>query len=117
MPDLLKAGKVGYRVTATTKEKGQPPVTVGSDTREEPILLEEYLEGPVASVGLSVSVGASTEFAREKIEVSAWCTLPCKPEDKAIAEAYQRAAIIVMTEAQNRLDEASAKFFPNMGNS
>lgn len=72
------------------------------------------LTSPHASAGLSVSVGMSTKFAAQKIEVAVWCTLPCEATESEIALAYDRAATMVLTEADARLAQAGDRFFPEL---
>jgi len=109
------AGKIGWRLTVTARpKKGEPPITLYDKTSTEPLVADTPLPNPCASTGLSVTVGMSTEFARQKVEVGVWCTLPCAPDDASIAAAYERAATIAMTEADTRLSNAIAKFFPSL---
>jgi hypothetical protein len=68
----------------------------------------------MASVGVSLTVGRSTQYAREKIEVSAWCTLPCSPDEESIMSAYEAAYAFVEHESEERASQALEKFFPEL---
>ena len=114
-PDFTTpAGKLGWRVTVSESPKKGEVITLYDKTDTEPIVAEKPLTTPCASAGLSVTVGMSTEFARQKVEVGVWCTIPCATDDVSIAAAYERAAVIAMTEADTRLTNAIAKFFPSL---
>ena len=86
--------------------------TAEIDRTDQNFLPEEDLTGPLASVGISLSTGASTEYAREKYEISAWCTLPCRPNEAAIIETYRVAYTFCKNEIQRRRDEVEADAFP-----
>tara|TARA_R110002126_G_scaffold416_24_gene2870 strand:+ start:786 stop:1040 length:255 start_codon:yes stop_codon:yes gene_type:complete len=68
----------------------------------------------MATVGCSLTVAQSTEYSREKLEVTAWCTLPCLPEEESIQEAYQAAYNFVSAEVKARSDEATRDFLPHL---
>lgn len=112
---VTSAGKLGWRVTVSERpKKGAPENILYDASHEDPLLPDTPIPSPHATAGMSLTVGMSTEFARQKIEVGVWCTLPCAPDDKSIAAAYERAATIAMTEADTRLSNAIAKFFPHL---
>lgn len=112
---VTSAGKLGWRLTVSEKPtKNAPARTLHDETHEDPLLPDTPIPSPHATAGMSLCVGMSTEFARQKIEVGVWCTLPCTPDDAAIAAAYERAATIAMTEADTRLSNAVQKFFPSL---
>ncbi len=69
---------------------------------------------PMGSVGLSLTVGMSTKFAREKIEITVWETQPVflDPADKRRAREEINASLT--KEAAERLDAAVREFFPHM---
>lgn len=113
---ITQAGKHGYRITVTSRAgKGAPEITLYDYTSpSEPILPIELSPSPHATAGLSVSVGMSTPFGAQKVEVGVWCTLPCAPNEADIAVTYDRVASMVMTEADTRLHEALQRFFPEL---
>lgn len=66
------------------------------------------------SVGLSLSAGLSTGFStREKIEVSAWITLPCTEDPGDIQATYDVCYEWVLHQVREKLDDASGQFFPS----
>ena len=70
------------------------------------------MEGkPLASVGLSVTVGRSKKFAEKKLEIGAWCTMPCLPDPASMEEAYEICAAYVAEQADVRFNENFARFF------
>lgn len=103
-------GRRGSRVTI----KHPDGTSTDLPTRDEVIPMPEPTNQPMASVGVSLTVGRSSKFAREKIEASAWCTLPCLPEEEAIQETYEVAYNFVVHEVAERADQALAKFFPEL---
>ena len=102
------SGKFGSR--SKTERKGHAP---REEERNQQIILENPTPGPMASVGISLTAGQSTEYAREKLEVAAWCTIPCEPNDESIKEAYQIAYDLVTTEVKARTGEAIDALFPD----
>lgn len=74
----------------------------------------EAVGAPLATVGLSVSVGRSSNFAREKYEVTAWCSLPVPADAKSIAHGYDLAYAYVMGELERRDSDVEARFFPEL---
>jgi len=105
----VSVGKVGSRTTLT---KNKIPGTV--EKSEDHIQIELPVDAPVASVGISVSAGMSTEFAREKIEVSAWCTLPSLTDRKSIEATYDTCYSYAAEKAKSSLDRAVKEFFPDL---
>lgn len=75
---------------------------------------ETPVSEPYATVGCSVTVGTATEFVREKIEVSAWCTIPCAPDEETMKETYDECYALVVEQAKKRLDSVVDTFFPGM---
>ncbi len=104
------SGRRGSRVTIKTSD-GQE---VELQKKDEVIPMDKPTNEPLASVGFSATIGQSTEYAREKIEVSAWCTLPCPTTEDAITETYQYCYDFVTNELERRSDEAIDKFFPHL---
>lgn len=109
-PSSPSSGSRGGRTTVSTKDRG----VIYEDQKSTPVVPETPASGPMASVGLSVSVGQSTEFARQKIEVAAWCTLPCLPDEVSVRDAYQACYDIVTEEISARSNQAIQRFFPEM---
>ncbi len=103
-------------------------VRVKAETRDDGVLEEQTYEFPldahlpditelgahVASVGCSTSVGMSTQYAREKMEVVCWVTLPCQVDDKSIRQTFELCQLIAQTEADRFLDSTQAKFFAHL---
>lgn len=85
---------------------------------EKPKLTQEDHHFPTqsgkhGSVGLSVSAGMSTGFStREKIEVSAWITLPCTEDPGDIQATYDVCYQWALSQVREKLDDATAQFFP-----
>jgi hypothetical protein len=95
--------------SASAKNQGH---TVDSGTEREPIVEGEGA-GP-ASVGISVSVSVSSEYARQKVEASAWCTLPCGDSEEDRETRFNEAAMNAMDQVERRLTEAVERFFPEV---
>jgi len=104
----VKSGTRGVRSSA--KERGQ---TLTSSTQREPIVEDSPGDKP-ATVGVSISVSVSSEYARQKVEASAWCTLPCGDTEEAREERYNEAAMTAMDQVERRLTEAVERFFPDV---
>lgn len=83
------------------------------DRTEEHFTPTEDMTGPLASVGMSISAGASTEYAREKYEIAAWCTLPCRPVEAEIVETYAICYDFCTKELNRRRDDVEAAVFPH----
>ena len=47
--------------------------------------------------------------------MSAWCTLPCQPNDKDTSDHYEIAYRLCEQQVEKRTNEAIKKFFPSMG--
>lgn len=66
-----------------------------------------------SSVGCSVGVSMSTKWARQKVDVTAWCTLPSYSDrasrEVVLAECYEQ----VSSEVKARLEEVADRFFPD----
>lgn len=112
-PSVTRTGKYGSRITCKEKQ-GKVDVVIYEHTYEDMIMPAHPAPGAIANVGLSVSIGSSSDYGKQKIDIAAWCTLPCATDDSTIADTYQRCALITMDEVQRRLDEASERFFPNL---
>ena len=83
----VPSGSRGERATAT--REGVPVLT--RDTVKAPLVqtkAPEEQDEPTGSIGLSISVGHSAEYGRDKFEVSAWCTLPCGTSEESRQEMY-----------------------------
>lgn len=105
----VSVGKAGVRTTLT-KDKISSTV----EKTDENLQIRLPVDAPTASVGVSVSAGMSTEFAREKIEVAAWCTLPCLTDRKSIEATYDAAYEYAADRAKSSLDRAAKEFFPDL---
>jgi hypothetical protein len=111
-PDSGKRGSV-----ATARRPGSPPHQIARPTEAPPLDPRKALPPHPASVGISIAIGTSTEFSREKVEVTAWCTVPCgitEPEKRA---ALQDCVDFVKSELHARRDEIVAEFFPDIASS
>ena len=100
-------------VRGSVEQEKQITHETGSGT--QPLFTEEMVEGNTASVGLSVSFGYSTQFAREKFEVSTWVTRPCKDSDEdrtSIFEECKKEAIDKALEVRNEIVD---QILPHMG--
>ena len=69
---------------------------------------------PTASVGISVSAGMNTEYGQEKIEVSAWCTLPCMTDTASIERTFGLCYELAEKHAREKLDLAGKSIFPHL---
>ena len=105
-PTVKKGGR--------TKVKTSDGSEYNYDPREEITPVDPNGQGPLASVGIALTVGQSSDYAKEKIEVSVWCTIPCAPNPDAIQEAYEYCYDYVSTEVEQRSDAAVEKFFPHL---
>jgi hypothetical protein len=85
-----------------------------TDPKQEVWRPDEALKPPLASVGLSASVGAATAYGQEKYDVAAWCTLPCEMTEASIKEAYDVCYDFIVKELERREADVRARFFPNM---
>lgn len=97
--------------------KGGTSVLTESDGSKPKLETKEFLFPPspakAGSVGLSVSAGVSTGYStREKIEVSAWITLPCTEDPGDIQATYDVCYQWALSQVQEKLDDASAQLFP-----
>ena len=108
--DVTPHGRRGSRATI----KHSDGTTSDLPTYDEVIPMAAPTNQPMANVGLSLTLGRSTKYAAEKIEVSAWCTLPCLPDEESIKETYQVAYDFVESEAGARANQALAKYFPEL---
>ena len=81
-----RSGTRGESVQAQVQ--GAP--VMNRTTTKEPLVSDQPREDETASVGLSVSIGHSAEYGRDKFEVAAWCTLPCAPDDISRKSAYDQ---------------------------
>lgn len=103
----IAAGKGGTSTTYTSPE-GESQ----SKRTQDDFLPTDPAKRPLASVGLSLAVGMNTDFGKEKIEVVAWCTLPCDDDPYAISETYNTCYAYVKRETKEKLDDAILAFFP-----
>jgi hypothetical protein len=96
-----RTGTIGTRTTA--KREG---VTV-ADKAPLP-------EGPVASVGLSASVGHARDYGSTKFDVSCWVTMPSALDERSKASTLDRCRDIVYDRLEQMRDEVAEKFFPDV---
>jgi len=96
------AGRRGGRTAITNNNK------VTEDRSNQHFKPDEDMTGPLASVGMSLSAGSSQNYGEVKWEVSAWCTLPCKPTEQDIVETYSVCYDFCKKEVERRCDEAEA---------
>ena len=108
-----RAGRGGSRSDVSQQGRSLHSMSTGTQP-VEPTSPDELSDG---SIGLSISIGHSTEFAREKFEVAAWLTLPC-PGGEADADTRQEMFDIckeeVTSEVARLRDEIVDKFFPHI---
>ena len=83
---VTKSGTRGERAMATV----QGDTLLNRTVSKEPLVSNEPRDDETASVGLSVSVGHSSDYGKDKFEVAAWCTLPCVPSGPARETAYDQ---------------------------
>lgn len=110
MPRGAPTGKVGSSATVSkngVSRAADPPrsnsVPVSYDLPENP-----------AHVGMSISAGMNTDYAKQKLEISAWATLPCDLTPEARSEAYDECHRMVREQLVKRWDEVNKKFFDNI---
>lgn len=102
-------GKVGTRATLT--KNGISQVV---DRSEDPVNQTLPIDVPLGQVGMSISAGMNTDFGREKIEVSAWCTLPCLTDAVSIERTYARCYELALGQAKTKLNQVVEEFFPDL---
>ncbi len=67
-----------------------------------------------ARVGISLSAGMKTEFARESIDIVAWQELPCGLTHDERQQAFDACAEECTQQIEQRLDPLVRRFFPHM---
>lgn len=105
----LPQGKRGG-VTRITGKNG----TFDVDKKEQQYKPEEHLHGPLATVGISLSMGQSTDYGREKYELTAWCSLPVPADEESIKDGYEVAYAFCMNELKARENDVQERFFPHL---
>ena len=111
---IPRAGTRGSYANASVKADDKAPAETVLDVRTGEIVEPDLLPRNPAYVGISVSAGASSKFARQKIEVAAWCTLPCHPNTAARQAAFDQAMEDVMDQVMQRLDQAADAVHPDV---
>jgi hypothetical protein len=108
-----RGASAGAREVVTTKRDGKEPEVL-KDEEINPPKKSHYTEDQMAVVGMSVGIAMSTEFAREKIEVSCWESRPChdNPQDRERVKA--EIADALTRESGERLDACIRAYFPHM---
>lgn len=113
--DVTPSGKFGFRVRAQQRASRREPYTILMDHTEEFPDVPAPNPALTASVGLSISAGMKhADFARQTIEVSAWCTMPCEPTPEAMSATYDECYNHVITQVNNRMIDAAGQFFPDV---
>jgi hypothetical protein len=111
-------GKKGYRVTATRKhdpEKGTGPLDHHDSNQEDIIPPPGVLPEHPAYVGCSVGTAMKTKWARESVDVAAWCTLPCDITPEARADAFEEAKHMCVEEVGRIMTATLDTYFPDFG--
>jgi hypothetical protein len=108
-------GNAAGRRGGSTRVKSSDGQEFDHDPSKEALVPPSPDPTKTATVGLSVSIGQSTEYAREKFEVSAWCTLPCRPNEEDMQDTYEECYSWVTRELERRSDDVVDKFFPHIG--
>ena len=110
------SGKFGFRITVKARENKRAPYTTLYDKSEEfPYVPANPNPNLTASVGLSISAGLKhRDFARQTIEVAAWCTMPCEPTPEAIQATYDECYNYAVTQVNDRMIAAGTQFFPEL---
>ena len=111
-PYSFLRSKKGGRERASTKPRGEDERVIHDQ--------EDISEGkgvlptqPMGSVGLSLTIGMATKFAREKIEITVWESQPVYMDPADKERARKEIADNLSREAQMRLDAVVHQFFPN----
>tara|TARA_Y100000310_G_scaffold216866_1_gene217940 strand:+ start:69 stop:461 length:393 start_codon:yes stop_codon:yes gene_type:complete len=104
--------KKGARERATTEARGEP-VRVIADREDKDDGKGFLPTQPMGTVGLSVTVGFSTEYARQKLEISAWETRPVTMDPGDRERVKQEIAATLVKEVDLRVDAAVHEFFPH----
>lgn len=113
-PPRAGAVKLSGSASVTERKEGKSVERV-IGTLEEEWEFDYPDEQPThltASVGIAIHVGRSTQFAREKIEVGVWCTLPSAPDKSAMTQQLGLAKRFAAHEAQEAMNELGSRFFP-----
>tara|TARA_Y100001970_G_C14223901_1_gene854382 strand:+ start:2196 stop:2582 length:387 start_codon:yes stop_codon:yes gene_type:complete len=105
-----RTGSRGYR--ASVEEDKVVTSEAGSGT--QPLFTEDMIGESTASVGLSVSMGFSTQFAREKFEVSTWVTRPCKDSEADRAAVFAECKKEAIEKAIEVRNEIVDQLLPHM---
>ncbi len=104
----------GSRESVEKNPKNEPTRVLRERNNEEPTKVADYDENVHAVVGASVTVGMSTKFMSEKIEISCWESRPCadNPHDRARVKGEIKDDLT--REALEMLDANIREFFPEM---
>ena len=106
-------GKVGSAAKMTESSDRGHDREYDLGRREEPVIPEGH-EPMDASVGLSIGVTMSTKYVRQKIDVTAWCTLPTYSDRASRDVVFEECYGQVMGEIESRLHAISTRFFPDV---
>lgn len=99
--------------SASARSEGRDPYNPRATT--EPFTPpDRVLPAHPASVGLSLSFGMSTEYGKEKVEVSGWCTVPCGHTQREMDAAYDICAAQIMAQLGKRMNQLIAEYHPHL---
>tara|TARA_Y100000310_G_scaffold315416_1_gene365918 strand:+ start:236 stop:607 length:372 start_codon:yes stop_codon:yes gene_type:complete len=112
-PYSFLRGKKGAREKASVKPQNEDERVI-ADREDKSGGLGFQPSQPMGSVGLSMTVGMATKFAREKLEVTVWETRPVYMDPGDREQAKKEIAADLTKEAQMRLDGMVREFFPHM---
>ena len=105
----------GGRESASVKPDPKLPERVIHDQETKDEGGTGVLSGqPMGTVGLSMTVGMSTNFSREKVEVTVWETRPVSTDPADRDRVRQDIAQDLLREASGRLEAVIGQFFPEM---
>jgi len=110
----LRGGTVGSITRASVKDHPRGEEIPLHEKRHERAINDLALPEHPAYVGISISAGMSTQYAMEKAEATAWCSLPCGLSVEERADAFQEAKRISIEEAATALEETLQRFFPHL---
>ena len=106
---MPKGGRGGTSRVTTKDGESFETDTVKQDFKPDGLMPEH-----IATVGMSASIGQSTDYSREKYEITAWCSLPVPADDESIKEGYDVAYDYVISELERRKRDVEQKFFPHL---
>ena len=108
-----KARRRGSHEKVTTKARGEDAKSLKDERVDSPVTGHPSPDA-TAVVGASVTVGMSTEFAREKVEISCWESRPAADNPHDRERVKSEIVQGLQTEAMEMLDSSIRQFFPHM---